>query len=155
MKDEQHLRNLYERFEKGEFLPSTNEDFRDLAEAISLCVNEERLVENWDGYAPFLIDGSKAGLALSVIEKAGPKDDDFLWNYLHGMALYRSAVVINYSDDVEYDPSCPAVVDTLRKARSFASKARTLAPERYKADLDRLDGVISRALVVARMKGVR
>ena len=112
-------------------------------------------VENWDGYVPFLIDGSMALLALSVLEEAGHQEDLFLWDYLYAMALYRSAVIENRSDDVEYDSSCGDIVGTLRRSRSYASKARALAPERFLPDLDRLDSVTSRALTVARMKDVR
>ena len=155
MDDESFYKDMYGRFEKGEFLPSTDKDFHDLAVAISRFVPEEKLVENWDGYVPFLIDGSMAGKALSTLEKAGDKEGYFLWDYLYSMALYRSAVIENRSDDVVYDPSCLDTVGALRKARSYASKARSLAPERFLSDLDRLDAVISRALIVARMKGLR
>ena len=155
MGDESFYKDLYARFERGEFLPSDDKDFHDLAAAISRFVPEEKLVENWDGYVPFLIDGAMADTALSTLEKAGPKEDYFLWDYLYSMALYRSAVIENRSDDVEYDPSCGDILGTLRKARSYASKARSLAPERFLPDLDRLDAVTSRALIVARMKGMR
>ena len=155
MNDESFYEDLYSRFEKGDFLPSTDKDFRDLAVAISRFVPKEKLVENWDGYVPFLIDGSMALLALSVLEEAGHQEDLFLWDYLYAMALYRSAVIENRSDDVEYDSSCGDIVGTLRRSRSYASKARALAPERFLPDLDRLDSVTSRALTVARMKDVR
>ena len=87
---------------------------------------------------------------LSLVEKE--ESESFAWNFLMAMALYRSAVVVNMADDVVYDDGCLNVKETLRSARMYSGKAQKIQRDE---ELERLDRVISRALTVARMKGIR
>ena len=98
-----------------------------------------------------LINAGRVDEALAELNAIPGGASQAEWNFLMAMALYRSAVVINMADDVIFDDICTNVRETLRSARMYSAKAQAI---RADGELERLDGVISRALTVARLKGV-
>ena len=149
--DNANLDNLYNDYIKGSFMPSMPDDFDLLAKAIRECATEDDKRSNWEDFGRIAYDGHDVPLLfdiLSLVEKE--EGNGFAWNFLTAMALYRSAVVINMADDVIYDDNCTNVRETLRSARMYSRRAQEI---RKDEELERLDGVISRALTVARMKG--
>ena len=150
--DNTDLEKLYHDYIEGRHQSSSPEDFDLLAKAIRDHATEEEKRERWEDFGRLAYDGHDVPLLfdlLSLVENE--ESGSFEWNFLMAMALYRSAVVINMADDVIFDDICTNVRETLRSARMYSAKAQAI---RADGELERLDGVISRALTVARLKGV-
>ena len=151
--DDSDLEELYHGYIDGTYRPSAPDDFDLLAKAIRAYAAESDKRANWEDFGRLAYDGHELPLLfdiLSLVEKE--ESESFAWNFLMAMALYRSAVVVNMADDVVYDDGCLNVKETLRSARMYSGKAQKIQRDE---ELERLDRVISRALTVARMKGIR
>ena len=144
---------LYRDYLGGKMMPEAPEELDNLSKVIEAYATDEEKRENWADFARLSYDGHNIPFVLTLLDMVKESEGEgFEWNFLMAMALYRSAVVINMADDVIYDDNCSDVIGTLRSARRYSSIAQAIHPD---PELERLDSVISRALTVARMKGLR